>query len=94
MTWNPPLLAAVIATTVTCSAFAQDATSSTESQPAANPQASGATLKSAYKDHFLVGVAINRSIATGAAGRRGKEVVKKDILSLKSSSTRLRRKTT
>ena len=68
---------------VTCIAFAQDATSSTESQSAANPQASGATLKSAYKEHFLVGVAINRSIATGAAGRRGKELVEKDIALVK-----------
>jgi endo-1,4-beta-xylanase len=37
------------------------------------------TLKDAYKDHFLVGVAINRSIATATGGRRGIELVDKDI---------------
>jgi endo-1,4-beta-xylanase len=83
MSWNRSLLAALMATAVTCSAFAQDATSSTPLQPAANPQASGPTLKAIYKDYFLVGVAINRSIATGAAGRRGKELVEKDIALVK-----------
>jgi endo-1,4-beta-xylanase len=73
----------LIATTATCSAVAQDATPSAQSQPAASPQASRATLASAYKDRFLVGVAINRSIATGAAGRRGKELVEKDIAIVK-----------
>ena len=28
------------------------------------------TLEDAFKDHFLVGTAINRSMATGAGGRR------------------------
>jgi endo-1,4-beta-xylanase len=38
------------------------------------------SLKDAYKDHFLVGTAINRSIATGTAGfRRSIEEVNKDI---------------
>jgi endo-1,4-beta-xylanase len=83
MSWNRSLLAALMATAVTCSAFAQDGTSSTPLQPAANPQASGPTLKAAYKDYFLVGVAINRSIATGAAGRRGMELVEKDIALVK-----------
>lgn len=38
------------------------------------------TLKDAYKDHFLVGTAINRTIATGAAFRwRTREQVNRDI---------------
>ncbi len=38
------------------------------------------TLKDAFKDHFMVGTAINRSIATGSAGfRRSLELVDKDI---------------
>jgi GH35 family endo-1,4-beta-xylanase len=37
-------------------------------------------LKDAYKDHFQVGVAINRIVATGeAGGNRTPELVKKDI---------------
>ena len=83
MAWNCSLLAALLASTVTCSAFAQDATPSGQSQTASDPPVSRATLKSAYKDHFLVGVAINRSIATGAAGRRGKGLVEKDIALVK-----------
>jgi len=83
MKWNRSLLSALMATAVTCSAFAQDVTSPEKSLPDANPQTSGATLKSAYKDYFLVGVAINRSIATGAAGRRGLELVEKDIALVK-----------
>src|SRR5579871_6800090 len=45
-------------------------------QPANAP-----TLKDAYKDHFRIGVAINRSIATGKAsnGFRTSELVDKDI---------------
>jgi hypothetical protein len=31
------------------------------------------TLKDAYKDHFLVGTAINRNIATGTGFRRRSE---------------------
>jgi endo-1,4-beta-xylanase len=38
------------------------------------------TLKDVFKDHFMVGTAINRSIATGSAGfRRSLELVEKDI---------------
>lgn len=37
------------------------------------------TLKDTFKDHFLVGTAINRSIATGAAFRRSPEQVSRDI---------------
>ena len=36
-------------------------------------------LKDAFRDHFPVGAAINRSIATGNAGRRGAELVNADI---------------
>ena len=39
-----------------------------------------AALKDVFKDHFLVGTAINRSHATGTGGgRRGQELVDKDI---------------
>jgi len=46
------------------------------------------TLQSAYKEHFHVGVAINRSMATGAAGRAGgfgrsPELAAKDIALVK-----------
>lgn len=37
------------------------------------------SLKDAYKAHFRIGVAINRSIATGTGGRRTLELVNKDI---------------
>jgi endo-1,4-beta-xylanase len=68
----------------TYSVHAQDATApSRPSESASDSQAAGPTLKSAFKDHFLVGAAINRSIATGAAGRRGKELVDKDIALVK-----------
>src|SRR5512137_826223 len=36
------------------------------------------TLKDAYKDHFLVGTAINRAIATGSGFRRSPEQVNAD----------------
>jgi endo-1,4-beta-xylanase len=83
MRWNRSLLAALLASTVTWGAFAQNGTPSAPSEPASNPQAARPTLKSAFKDHFLVGVAINRSIASGAAGRRGKELVEKDVALVK-----------
>jgi endo-1,4-beta-xylanase len=83
MTWNRALLAVLIATTVTYGALAQNAATSDQSRPAADSQASRTNLKTAFKDHFLIGVAINRSIATGAAGRRGKELVEKDIALVK-----------
>lgn len=41
------------------------------------------TLKDAYKDHFHVGTAINRSMATGTALRRTLEQVNKDIALVK-----------
>lgn len=47
---------------------------------AAAQVADAPTLKDAYKGHFQVGVAINRTVATGeAGGRRTPEEVKKDI---------------
>ena len=47
---------------------------------AAAQVANAPALKDAYKDHFQVGVAINRTIATGeAGGNRTPELVKKDI---------------
>jgi endo-1,4-beta-xylanase len=47
---------------------------------AAAQVADAPTLKGAYKDHFQVGVAINRTVATGeAGGNRTLEMVKKDI---------------
>jgi endo-1,4-beta-xylanase len=76
-------LALVIAAVVTCSALAQDAAPADPAQPVASQLTSGATLKSAFQDHFLIGVAINRSIATGAAGRRSQELVEKDIALVK-----------
>jgi endo-1,4-beta-xylanase len=43
-----------------------------------------ATLKEAFKDHFKVGTAINRSITTGSAGfRRSAEQVSRDIALVK-----------
>ena len=36
-------------------------------------------LKDAFKDHFFVGTAINRSVATGAGFRRGSEQLNQDI---------------
>ena len=61
MRWNRSLLAALLASTVTWGAFAQDGTSSAQSEPASNAQVARPTLKSAFKDHFLVGVAINEA---------------------------------
>lgn len=44
-----------------------------------------ATLKEAFKDHFLVGTALNRSIVTGQAGfRRDAELVAGDIALVKA----------
>lgn len=42
------------------------------------------TLKDAFKDRFLVGAAINRSIATGATFRRTAEQTAKDIALVKA----------
>jgi endo-1,4-beta-xylanase len=42
--------------------------------------ANAPTLKDVYKNHFRIGVAINRSIATGrAGGNRTQELINKDI---------------
>src|SRR4030095_7111099 len=42
------------------------------------------TLKDTFKDHFLVGTAVNRSMVTGGAGfRRSTEQTTKDIALLK-----------
>jgi len=47
---------------------------------AAAQVANAPTLKDAYKGHFQIGVAINRSVATGeAGGNRSSELVQKDI---------------
>lgn len=47
---------------------------------AAAQVADAPTLKDAYKHHFKIGVAINRSIATGGGGfNRGPELIQKDI---------------
>jgi endo-1,4-beta-xylanase len=83
MSWNRFYIGVLIATTTACGAFAQSAATSEQTEPAVKPPASEATLKAAFKDHFLVGAAINRSIATGAAGRRGMELVNKDIALVK-----------
>src|SRR3954471_24076317 len=46
-----------------------------KARPADNP-----TLKDSYQQHFLIGTALNRNIATGNAGfRRTPEQVAKDI---------------
>ena len=37
------------------------------------------TLKDAYREHFLVGTAINRKMATGAGGRRTSEQTVTDV---------------
>ena len=41
------------------------------------------TLQDAYKDHFYVGTAINRSVATGTGFRRSSEQVNKDVALVK-----------
>jgi endo-1,4-beta-xylanase len=80
MRCNRSLLVALFVITMTDGAVAQSRPSSGESQPANDTPV---TLKDAYKDHFLVGVAINRSIATGTGGRRSQELVEKDIALVK-----------
>lgn len=47
------------------------------------------TLKDAYKDHFYVGTAINRSVATGTGFRRTLEQVNKDIALVKEQFNQL-----
>lgn len=55
--------------------------------PGAEP---AATLKGAFKDHFLVGTAINRSIATGTGGgRRSSELLAGDIALAKEQFNQL-----
>jgi endo-1,4-beta-xylanase len=41
------------------------------------------TLKDVYREHFLVGTAINRNMATGAGGRRTSEQTVKDVALIK-----------
>ena len=41
------------------------------------------TLKDAYKNHFYVGTAINRSVVTGTGFRRSSEQVSQDIALVK-----------
>lgn len=41
------------------------------------------TLKDAYKNHFLIGAAVNRSIVTGTPGRRNPEQLAQDVALLK-----------
>jgi endo-1,4-beta-xylanase len=89
MKLNRLLLAVVIAAAHACSALAQDAAPANQGQLAASEPASATTLQSVYKDHFLIGVAINRSIATGEAGRRGQELVEKDIALVKEQFNQL-----
>lgn len=48
------------------------------------------TLKDAYKDHFLVGTAINRTLATGTASRgRTQEQVDRDVALVKAQFNQL-----
>ena len=42
------------------------------------------TLKDAYKEHFKIGTAINRAVATGQAFRRSEEQVKADVALVKA----------
>src|ERR1700752_4841161 len=42
------------------------------------------TLKDAYKEHFKIGTAINRAVATGQAWRRSEEQVKADVALVKA----------
>ena len=51
--------------------------------PKAQPADSAATLKNAYKEHFLVGAAINRGMTMGPAFRRSAEQSAKDMALLK-----------
>lgn len=83
MCWNRSILAAIIAITPALTAFAQVAGVSDQPAKVADAPGSPATLKAAFHNHFLIGVAINRSIATGAAGRRSKELVERDIALVK-----------
>jgi len=53
----------------------------TTSLLAASPAATAAespTLREAFRDHFPVGTAINRNIATGTSGRRSQDLVNSD----------------
>ena len=55
------------------------------------------TLKGAYKGHFYVGVAINRSVVTGEVpgfGNRTREQVNKDIALTKEQFNQIPRRTT
>src|SRR5687767_2129134 len=47
-------------------------------------EAESVTLKDAYKEHFKIGTAINRAVATGQASRRSEEQVKADVALVKA----------
>ncbi|MBI5383545.1 MAG: endo-1,4-beta-xylanase [Verrucomicrobia bacterium] len=47
------------------------------------------TLKDTFKDHFLVGTAINRNITTGTGFRRSPEQVKQDVALVKAQFNQL-----
>lgn len=47
------------------------------------------TLKDAFKDHFLVGTAVNRTIVTGTSTRRSPDLVRQDIALVKQQFNQL-----
>jgi len=47
------------------------------------------TLKDAFKDHFLVGTAVNRSIVNGTSTRRAPELLRQDIALVKQQFSQL-----
>jgi len=47
------------------------------------------TLKDAYKDHFIVGTAVNRAVTTGRGFRRSSEQVNADIALVKAQFNQL-----
>jgi endo-1,4-beta-xylanase len=52
-------------------------------EPSAAPADSAVALKDVFKDHFQIGVAVNRAITTGRAFRRSPEEVQKDVALVK-----------
>jgi endo-1,4-beta-xylanase len=50
----------------------------------ADAETPSVTLKDAYKEHFKIGTAINRAVATGQAWRRSEEQVKADVALVKA----------
>ena len=55
----------------------------------ASAESPSATLKDAYKEHFKIGTAINRAVATGRAWRRNEEQVKGDVALVKAQFNHL-----